>query len=296
MSSGLVEMETTIGNSNPALFSKMTPRGVPEWIRNVVANRLAATAEEWVAIYSQYNTGTFNNQNLVFDFKRFRPRQPIAAGTFWLAEQIPGSFESRDMSGLLARQRYFGSYNIALFNATRRLSGVGAMAAKYGDAFSYEDSVRGKLFARERKAVADVAGMQRLIRYNNFRHDPLSSQLDACARIGWANCTPPYAADNAIACRNDLNDPEGVYAPFLDGFSSHVAIDGKVAAYSEYDSRLRTAAVSGPPSRSDSGGRLPTFEWSKSRFNGTLPHAGMPDRWDFGWAAMGFDGELEDTA
>lgn len=54
-----VTLETTIGNSNPDLWKFVKPVGtVPEWLRNIVANRLAATGSEWAKIFSKYNSGT----------------------------------------------------------------------------------------------------------------------------------------------------------------------------------------------------------------------------------------------
>ena len=50
--------ETTFGNSNPDLWSKVTPECVFEGIRTVVANRLSGVGEEWCATFSQYNSGT----------------------------------------------------------------------------------------------------------------------------------------------------------------------------------------------------------------------------------------------
>jgi hypothetical protein len=34
-------------------------------MRNVVANRLSRSAVQWTQIYTQYNSGTYNNQNMV---------------------------------------------------------------------------------------------------------------------------------------------------------------------------------------------------------------------------------------
>lgn len=45
--------------------------------------------------------------------------------------------------------------------------------------------------------MVDQAGFQRLIRYNDFTHDPLATQ--ACE-----GRNPPYSAENAIAARDDL--------------------------------------------------------------------------------------------
>ena len=59
MSSGLAMLETTIGNNNATLYAEFVrPNTVLEWVRNVVANRLAASGEEWASIYSRYNSGT----------------------------------------------------------------------------------------------------------------------------------------------------------------------------------------------------------------------------------------------
>ena len=53
------------------------------------------------------------------------------------------------------------------------------------------------------------------MRYNNFQHDPLSSQLPTCNYIGWTNCTPAYTSENAIACRDDLNPQTGLLPLYI---------------------------------------------------------------------------------
>ena len=53
-------METTIGNSNPALWKYVSPNTVLEGIRTVVANRLAKSGYEWATIFdSGFNSGTY---------------------------------------------------------------------------------------------------------------------------------------------------------------------------------------------------------------------------------------------
>lgn len=55
-----VAMETTIGNSNPALWKYVVPENaVMEWLRNIVANRLAQTGKQWADIFSKFNSGTY---------------------------------------------------------------------------------------------------------------------------------------------------------------------------------------------------------------------------------------------
>ena len=54
-----VSQETTIGNSNPDLWKYVAERGIVlEWIRSIVANRLARTTVEWGYYFSKHNSGT----------------------------------------------------------------------------------------------------------------------------------------------------------------------------------------------------------------------------------------------
>ncbi len=53
------------GFNSTELNKYVVPHSVNEWIRNIVANRLAYSGAEWVEIYSRYNSGTYNNQNMV---------------------------------------------------------------------------------------------------------------------------------------------------------------------------------------------------------------------------------------
>ena len=46
-----------------------------EWLRNVIANRLAVTGQDWTEIFSQYNSGTYNNQFGILDYKQFKKGQ-----------------------------------------------------------------------------------------------------------------------------------------------------------------------------------------------------------------------------
>ncbi|KAE8634193.1 hypothetical protein XENTR_v10002223 [Xenopus tropicalis] len=59
LSSGLVTLETTIGNSNDALWKYIKPQdSVMEWLRNIAANRLATGGQEWASIFKKFNSGT----------------------------------------------------------------------------------------------------------------------------------------------------------------------------------------------------------------------------------------------
>jgi hypothetical protein len=54
-----VTLETTIGNKNPALWKYVRPKGgVLEWVRNIVANRLALDGASWTDVFKRFNSGT----------------------------------------------------------------------------------------------------------------------------------------------------------------------------------------------------------------------------------------------
>ena len=139
------------------------------------------------------------------------------------------------------------------------------MVKKYGDFYTYDKTPRALIFRRDQKNVTDVSSLYRLMRYNDFKNDPLSR----------CNCSPPYSADNAIAARCDLNDPNGRYPIHSLGFRSMAAIDVKIVN-SELFSKLEMVANSGPTYEG-----LPPFQWSKSRLANANHHLGQPDLFQF---------------
>jgi hypothetical protein len=76
----LTIIETTISNFNENLFHNIIPISVPEWMRVVVANRLASSGQEWVKQFFIFNDGTYNNQWMITDFKKFTPNLPPQPG------------------------------------------------------------------------------------------------------------------------------------------------------------------------------------------------------------------------
>lgn len=86
-----ITLETTIGNSNVDLWKFVHPTdSVMEWLRNIVANRLASTAKEWAEIFKKFNSGTwvltwnmlFWRRILFFTFYSFRE---IPVKRFWFS-------------------------------------------------------------------------------------------------------------------------------------------------------------------------------------------------------------------
>ncbi|XP_036418379.1 putative phospholipase B-like 2 isoform X2 [Colossoma macropomum] len=267
LSSGLVTLETTIGNSNPDLWKFVTPQSsVMEWLRNIVANRLAQTGKEWADIFSQYNSGTYNNQWMIVDYKNFIPGSPsIEEGLFTVLEQIPGMIHIADKTQELYKTGYWASYNIPYFEEVFNASGYADLVKKYGSWFSYSENPRAQIFRRNQTLVTDMESMVRLMRYNNFKNDPLS----VCE-----GCDPPHNGENTISARSDLNPANGTYPFEALGQRPHGGTDMKVTSYGLFK-QYELLAVSGP-----TWDEVPVFEWSTSPYRDLL-HIGHPDRWDF---------------
>ena len=274
-SAGLAIMETTIGNSNATLWKEVKPVGqVLEWMRNVVANRLAKTGKQWTDIFRRYNSGTYNNQWMIVDYKLFKPGKPLpGADLLWVLEQIPGFIHADDQTALLKSQSYWPSYNIPFYKDVFNLSGSLPNVAKFGDWFTYEKNPRARIFRRDHKKVKDMDSMRKIMRYNNYITDPAS----ACAL-----CSPVHAsAENAIMARSDLNPIDGIYPFGALGSRCHGGTDTKITDSSMVQ-ELAFIAQSGPTSDDQ-----PVFKWSNSKANACsneklYRHFGHPDVWNFG--------------
>ncbi|KAG7263408.1 hypothetical protein CRUP_007414, partial [Coryphaenoides rupestris] len=243
LSSGLVTLETTIGNSNPDLWKFVTPKGaVMEWLRNIIANRLASTGEQWAEIFSKYNSGTYNNQWMIVDYNHFTPGQTVIKDQLLtVLEQIP--------------------YYPAVFNA----SGCNELVEKFGPWFSLDQSPRAQIFRRNQTAVVDLDSMVRLMRYNNYKEDPLS----------WCDaCNPHGNGENAIAARSDLNPANGTYPFGALMQRPHGGTDMKLTSYGMVRG-FGMLAVNGP-----TWDQVPAFQWSTSPYKDLL-HMGHPDTWTF---------------
>ncbi|XP_053443374.1 putative phospholipase B-like 2 [Nycticebus coucang] len=267
LGSGLVTLETTIGNKNPVLWKYVQPRGcVLEWVRNVVANHLALDGATWADVFKRFNSGTYNNQWMIVDYKAFIPGGPSPGSkVLTILEQIPGLVVVADKTLELYQKTYWASYNIPSFETVFNASGLQALVAQYGDWFSYDGSPRAQIFRRNQSLVHDVDSMIQLMRYNDFLHDPLS----LCQA-----CDPQPNGENAISARSDLNPANGSYPFSALSQRSHGGIDVKVTSMS-LAKALSLLAVSGP-----TWDQVPPFQWSTSPFSSQL-HMGQPDLWKF---------------
>uniref|UniRef100_A0A8D0H935 Phospholipase B-like n=1 Tax=Sphenodon punctatus TaxID=8508 RepID=A0A8D0H935_SPHPU len=267
LSSGLVTLETTIGNSNAARWKYIQPEGsVLEWLRNIVANRLARRGLEWANTFQRFSSGTYNNQWMIVDYNAFVPgKAGLTEGVLTVLEQIPGLVAMADRTEHLYKESYWASYNIPYFQNIFNASGSLELVKKYGDWFTYDKSPRAQIFRRNQTLVRNMDTMIRLMRYNNFLKDPLSH----CQ-----GCDPSQNGENAISARSDLNPANGTYPFGALRQRSHGGTDMKVTN-SQMARDYGLIAASGP-----TWDEVPPFQWSTSPYSNLL-HMGHPDLWKF---------------
>jgi len=228
---------------------------------------------------------------MILDYKLFVPgRAGIQSETLLVVEQIPGYVVTTDVSAMLFQERYFASYNVAFDPMIRRLSGVDLDEVQHGSVFNYDQTPRAQIFRRDIPKVQTLDGLKVLLRSCDFKRDPLSSQMPTCKYMGWTNCTPSYTSEFCIATRGDLNPTNGTWALPMFGHRNHVASDAKISHFQSYNSTsLPADVVCGPTGSRDNPESTPTFRWSTSDFEKSLPHLGHPDAFEFDWVRIQFD-------
>eukprot|EP01006_Ploeotia_vitrea_P060649 TRINITY_DN76286_c0_g1_i1.p1 TRINITY_DN76286_c0_g1~~TRINITY_DN76286_c0_g1_i1.p1 ORF type:complete len:530 (-),score=39.02 TRINITY_DN76286_c0_g1_i1:82-1671(-) len=255
MSSGLAVMETTFNIFDDKLYKACEPTSVPYWLRIQVANHMARDAPEWVSLYGKHNSGTYNNQWMVVDYNKFTPGQPLKPNTFWILEQLPGIVEVGDMTQTLAFG-YWPSYNVPYFPKVYQAANYTSAAKIQPHAFSFQLCARATIFRRNETDVSNIEDFKNMMRYNNYKHDPLSFD------------TP----SNAIAARFDL----ARHGPMCGG-----SIDSKVTN-NVLMKDMKMQAISGP---SNYHNTIPVFDFSTTKAE-CGARLGVPEKWDFNWVAF----------
>ncbi|XP_046361181.2 phospholipase B-like 1 isoform X2 [Haliotis rufescens] len=244
----MVMLQTTNDIFNASLFSLIQPHSLLAWQRVRVANMAATSGPEWAEMYKRYNSGTYMNQYMVIDLKRYQPRKHLEDNLLWVVEQIPGLVIAADQTAIL-RKGYWASYNVPFYESIYNISGYPEFVSVHGSDYSYEMAPRAKIFRRDHSTVHDVVTARQLLRSNDYVHDPFSED-NACY---------------AVCCRGDLVTP----VPMAFG-----CIDTKVT---DFNLALNSSAsiINGPTTTN----HMEPFDWSKEFEN--ISHIGLPQRYDF---------------
>lgn len=249
------------------LKDNISPFTALSWQRAMAANLHAGSGRQWTTMFAIANSGTAPNQWMILDSKALSDARAPGANVsdlLWVAEQMPGLVHSEDLTPQLLGAGYWASYNLPYFADVYNKSGYPAMEREYGDAYSWANCPRARIFRRNATQVSSLGDMQALMRYNDYQHDPLSKG-------------DPMSA---VSSRGDLATPPVAFG----------AYDAKVIAASDVKpgGSLLVHAVSGPTTGGGTGtsaGALPPFSWDAAVWH-RVSHVGQPDTFDFDWTAF----------
>jgi len=93
-----------------SLYNLLTPKSLFVWQRVRVANAFANNGNEWVDLFSKYNSGTYNNQWMILNSNLFIPNQPLQQNLLIILEQIPGDIKSKDVTSILERGSFIYTF------------------------------------------------------------------------------------------------------------------------------------------------------------------------------------------
>ncbi|KNC77449.1 hypothetical protein SARC_10093, partial [Sphaeroforma arctica JP610] len=125
MDNGLVMTQTTNNVFNNELFDLVHPESLLAWQRVRLANQVAENGKQWSQTIEWHNSGTYNNQYMVVDLNKFKPKEELQDGLLWVSEQIPGHVSYADVTNVL-RDSHWPSYNVPYFKDVYAKSGYPA--------------------------------------------------------------------------------------------------------------------------------------------------------------------------
>jgi hypothetical protein len=165
-----------------------------------------------------------------------------------------------------------------------------AQVKRFGSVFDYFAAPRAEILRRDAQLAVNVTTMQRLIRYNDWQHDPLSqgrANFQIASRgdlIVPANASHPSECRCWAACVVCDVCVHGRGRVCMCARVSYVRAGGATDAKITSSSLMaagQVLAISSP-----TYDQQPPFQWSSSPFGAVVPHRGQPDVFDFPWVTF----------
>ena len=259
LESKLLVMETTNPIFDKNLYKKVNPNALLTWVRVMVANRLASSAEYWTNIFKKENSGTYNNQFMILDINNINLKNKIIPDkSLMIIEQIPGETEVNDVTEQL-KKGYWPSYNVPYSKNIYEKSGYIEKLNKKPELIyniDYDNCSRAQIFKRDQNKIKSSNDFKKMLRYNDYKNDNLSNNNSLLV----------------IAARADLIDSDCYGATDVKFISVKELLEGKFYAH----------IISGPTNE-----QQPTFSWKDTKCYEEFPdkyyHEGLVETWNFDW-------------
>ena len=257
-SHGLIAIETTNSMYNDSLYSEINPNTLFTCERAMICNRISNSSKEWAENFAKYNSGTYNNQFMILDKNKVNlVNKSIEQDAFYIVETLPGLVKINNVTDIF-KFGYWSSFNLPFDKEIYDLSGLKEVidsrpeAASY---LSYDMCARTKIFRRDQWSSDNLDGFMKLMRYNDYLHDPFSEG------------NPSYA----ISSRSDLAG------------SCSGAYDSKVGVLSDWnETYVKFRLIGGPTFNEELG--IEPFAWENaSERCRNHAHNMIPDVLKFDW-------------
>ena len=272
LDSKLLVTDTSINIMNLDLYKNINKTTIFTWVKIILANRLAKSAEEWSEIFKKDNSGTYNSQFTILDLNKIDlNNKNIKDKALMIIEQIPGSIEIKDVTELL-RNKYWASYNLPYINEIYKKCGYEESIIENPDLkkeFDYSECYRAKIFEREEKNINSNEDMKKLIRLNKYQSDEYTDNDPR----------------NSIACRYDLLDKDN------EEIHCYGASDAKFVSFKDLMEGKKLYIISGPTNDNQ-----PPFSWETTKCIEKQKEQFYQDSliktWNFSW--IEYKMQLED--
>jgi len=262
--SGLFVIETTLNNYNDKLYDVVVPQCLFTWMRAVLSTWTTSSGKEWAETFIRHNSGTYNNQYVIIDSKKFTRYQKPTSDLLWIIEQFPGdNWRMSDLTQQLVKNGYFPSVNCPYHEDLYKIAGYPELVKSmgvYGAYRSNDHSPRFQIITREAHRIKTFDDFKAFMRYNNWKRDPYSQHDPA----------------QQIASRYDLREfptPYGSPNNFGD-------LDSKCLRLTEAVTLMRMHAIASPPYDNN-----PFWEFGKAPFD-KISSFGLPLLWNFNWTTF----------
>ncbi|KAJ6255684.1 phospholipase b-like 1 [Anaeramoeba flamelloides] len=260
----LCVLETTFNIFNDSLYEEFVTHNTDTfltWMRFPSINRISDSGKEWTENMHVYNSGTYNNQYLVLDLKKFEPNNPeLQDDLLWVLELIPGHYSIGDKTQeWLVDKKWYPSINAPENTTIFTISGQKQKDKDTPTGYwSYSNSSRMLIMERDvSKKIVDFQTFQDFMRFNDYENDQYSYGDPA----------------RSISSRYDLRTTlDGEYRKKPFGSQDAKCTSYKRALDLEFE------VVVSPTYYND----MPYWEFGETPFE-NVSWLGLPKVWNFDW-------------
>ena len=164
-----MHMGTSINILKDELYDLIATESIGSSFRQMLAGRLASSAEEWTKIFARENSGTCNEQAIILDMNKIDfKNKKIEDKALMIIEQMPNKTETKDVTEYL-RKGHWPSYNVPFIDTIYKDLGYYVNETSEGvyENVEYTQSERALIFKRDQGNINSKEEFKKE-RYNDY--------------------------------------------------------------------------------------------------------------------------------